>query len=62
MGNCLQRQYRPKSEKQVLRDKLLQEKEETGLITFYDTDTIHDVIPSVFDTVMDLEEQYKLGN
>ena len=33
MGNCIQR--RP-SEKQRLRDNLLKEKDETGVITFYE--------------------------
>ena len=32
MGNCIQRP----SEKQRLRDNLLQDKDETGLITFYE--------------------------
>ena len=33
MGNCIQRE---KSDKQRLRDNLLKEKDETGMITFYD--------------------------
>jgi len=33
MGNCIQRE---KSEKQRLRDNLLKEKDETGMITFYE--------------------------
>jgi len=65
MGNCLQK---PKSEKQVLRDQLLKDKDETGMITFYEKET-EEKIPSVYDTVYDtvydveinLDDRYKLG-
>ena len=63
MGNCLQK---PKSEKQVLRDQLLKDKDDTGMITFYEKDSEEkEEIPSVFDTVFDteinLDDRYKLG-
>ena len=61
MGNCLQK---PKSEKQVLRDQLLKDKDETGMITFYEKES-EEKLPSVYDTVFDteinLDDRYKLG-
>ena len=61
MGNCLQK---PKSEKQVLRDQLLKDKDDTGMITFYEKD-IEEKLPSLYDTVYDteinLDDRYKLG-
>ena len=68
MGNCLQK---PKSEKQVLRDQLLKDKDDTGMITFYEKDSEkkEKKLPSVYDTVYDtvydveinLDDRYKLG-
>ena len=63
MGNCLQK---PKSEKQVLRDQLLKDKDDTGMITFYEKDSEEkEKLPSVYDTVFDteinLDDRYKLG-
>ena len=61
MGNCLQK---PKSEKQVLRDQLLKDKDDTGMITFYEKES-EEKLPSVYDTVFDteinLDDRYKLG-
>lgn len=61
MGNCLQK---PKSEKQVLRDQLLKDKDDTGMITFYEKEN-EEKLPSVYDTVFDteinLDDRYKLG-
>ena len=61
MGNCLQK---PKSEKQVLRDQLLKDKDDTGMITFYEKES-EEKLPSVYDTVYDteinLDDRYKLG-
>ena len=61
MGNCLQK---PKSEKQVLRDQLLKDKDDTGMITFYEKEK-EEKLPSVYDTVFDTEinqdDRYKLG-
>ncbi len=64
MGNCLQK---PKSEKQVLRDQLLKDKDDTGMITFYEKESEEkeEKLPSVYDTVFDteinLDDRYKLG-
>ena len=68
MGNCLQK---PKSDKQVLRDQLLKDKDDTGLITFYEKESEEKEkkLPSVYDTVFDtvydteinLDDRYKLG-
>ena len=67
MGNCLQK---PKSEKQVLRDQLLKDKDDTGMITFYEKESEEkEKLPSVYDTVYDtvydveinLDDRYKLG-
>ena len=63
MGNCLQK---PKSEKQLLRDQLLKDKDDTGMITFYEKEKEkEEKIPSVYDTVydvaIDLDDRYKLG-
>ena len=56
MGNCLQKQ---KSEKQVLRDQLLKDKDDTGMITFYDKESEgreeSEEIPSVYDETFDVE-------
>ena len=63
MGNCLQK---PKSEKQVLRDQLLKDKDDTGMITFYEKESEEkeEKLPSVYDTVFDteinLDDRYKL--
>jgi len=65
MGNCLQKQ---KSEKQLLRDQLLKDKDDTGMITFYEKESEgreeKEEIPSVYDETFDVEinldDRYKL--
>lgn len=65
MGNCLQKQ---KSEKQLLRDQLLKDKDDTGMITFYEKESEEreekEEIPSVYDETFDVEinldDRYKL--
>ena len=62
MGNCLQKQ---KSEKQLLRDQLLKDKDDTGMITFYEKESEgSEEIPSVYDETFDVEinldDRYKL--
>ena len=66
MGNCLQKQ---KSEKQLLRDQLLNDKDDIGMITFYDKESEGsgggEEIPSVYDEtfgveIINLDDRYKL--
>ena len=62
MGNCLQKQ---KSDKQLLRDQLLKDKDDTGMITFYEKESEgKEEIPSVYDETFDVEinldDRYKL--
>ena len=51
----------------MLRDQLLKDKDDTGMITFYEKDSEEkeEKIPSVYDTVFDteinLDDRYKLG-
>ena len=58
MGNCLQR---PKSDKQEIRDTLLRDKDDVGMITFYETE-IEEKVASVYDSIMDLDGTYKLDD